>query len=245
MNGEGEPSTKKRKTTDDFDDSDDESDQTLKKDGKLSPHESPSYPFHVIPISHVASVTYQATLTWQQTGFVRFAPLTSSFLSMSSSDPIPSEVTRKQQQDETRRIAESDPTLPRPVSSKSIYRLAHFLSIPELQKLALSAFFHLLTPQGAIYEFLSHEASCYPEIRKVVLDYIVKHSQIVVKSPGYDGMMRSIESGNTRYALLLPTLFEALSSSLPAKVKDFSCVFETVSLMNLLLTLIRCTCSRR
>ena len=225
MNGEGETSSRKGKTIDDFDDfddSDDESDQTLKKDGKVSVAESPSHSFRTIPISQTAFVTYKATLIWQQTGFIRFAPLTSSFLCMTSKDPVSVEEVKKRQQDETRRIAESDPSLPYPVSSKSLYRLAHFLDIPALKELAILAFSQRLTPQGSIYEFLSHEASCYPEIRKTALDYVVKHSQKVVQSPGYTHTLDLATTSDVGYASLFASLFEALSSSAAARSDEIS-----------------------
>ena len=66
------------------------------------------------------------------------------------------------------------PTLPPPVSPKSVYRLAH-LEREELQKLALDAFASNLTISGAADELFSPVLLAYDKLRKIVVAFVVKN----------------------------------------------------------------------
>ncbi|GAA5947042.1 hypothetical protein JCM3765_002128 [Sporobolomyces pararoseus] len=218
--GDTGPVKKKRKTTEDFEDSDEESDVKPPGQPPASSSNRTTFPFQEIPISQTSFVTYRALLVWHQTGFIRFAPLTSSFLDrlgwwISDRDEVKDlENAIKLRKEVIADYVKEDPSLPLPVSPKSIYRLADFLSIPRLKVLALEAYSSRLTPRGAIHELFSKESSCYPEIRQTVFDYIVNNAQSVISSRGYERWSKQDTEGGrggTEDSALLRQLFEAVA----------------------------------
>lgn len=218
-----EPVQKKQKTTEEAEDSDEESDEPLPDQPPVSPSNGTSLPFQEIPISQTSLVTYRALLVWHQTGFIRFAPLTSSFLERHSWKLVFAndsgknlEMAIKTRKKAIANLVKEDPSLPSPVSAKSIYRLADFLSIPRLKELALRAYSSRLTPQGAVHELLSKDSAFYPEVRKTILDYISRNSQVVINSYGYQIWVQQDPGGGgggTEDTALVRQLFEALSQS--------------------------------
>ncbi|GAA5947077.1 hypothetical protein JCM3765_002142 [Sporobolomyces pararoseus] len=210
-----EPIKKKQKTEEEFEDSDDdEGDQDPEHTASSTLSNGSSLSFQEITISHAAFVTYRALLVWNQTGFLRFAPLTSSFLTFNSYQPIVdlAEAQKLRQQVIEKLIAD-DSSLPHPVSPKSMYRLAAFLDLEDLKKRSLSAYFQRLTTQGAIHELLSKESSCYPDLRDATLKYIGSNSQIILKSASYDYLYQQLHSGSLRDPTIFAELFEAVSLS--------------------------------
>ncbi|GAA5996481.1 hypothetical protein JCM5350_005265 [Sporobolomyces pararoseus] len=218
-----EPVRKKQKTAEDFEDSDEESDEPLPDQPPVSPSNGTSLPFQEIAVSQTSFVTYRALLVWHQTGFIRFAPLTSSFLERHSWKLVFAndsgknlETAIKTRNKVIDNLVKEDPSLPSPVSPKSIYRLADFLSIPRLKELALRAYSSRLTPQGAVHELLSKDSAFYPEVRKTILDYIARNSQVVINSYGYQVWVQQDPGGGgggTEDTALVRQLFEALSQS--------------------------------
>lgn len=65
--------------------------------------------------------------------------------------------------------------MPPPVSPKSVYRLAHLLQREELQRLALDAISTNLTIEGAARELFSPVSIAYAEVKKVLLNCVVKN----------------------------------------------------------------------
>ncbi|ORY79272.1 hypothetical protein BCR35DRAFT_352713 [Leucosporidium creatinivorum] len=147
------------KNTSEFKDSDDELDSALKLKSKIRKGKIPArgfhsdLQFHEVIVTDIAFATYQACLVWIATGHISFAPLSS---------------TRPPGQ--SRVIGPAvDLDRPQKVSPKSIYRLAEFLSLPELQTLALDSIASQLTVDSVAYELFSDVTAAYDEICDVVV----------------------------------------------------------------------------
>ncbi|BGP12344.1 hypothetical protein JCM10213v2_000258 [Rhodosporidiobolus nylandii] len=172
----------------DFDDSDDETDDFLfsKKPPSLSQSsEADDISFRQITITQTAFSTYHAVLVYLQTGFIHFAPLSSSF---PLSDPA--HPTRR---DFLSSKHDENPSLPLPVSPTSAYRLAHLLQLEDLQKRALEAVRASLTVKGAATELFSDTSVAYEELRKVVLEFAKENWAKVKESEGWEGMMDKVD----------------------------------------------------
>ena len=88
-----------------------------------------------------------------------------------------------------------DSPLPPPSSPKSVYRLAHFLELPELANLALQNFGSQLNADNAAHELFGDTASSYPEVRKIALNFVVENWKQVVKSKSYEVVRSKAEKG--------------------------------------------------
>ncbi|GAA5997864.1 uncharacterized protein JCM10292_006868 [Rhodotorula paludigena] len=165
---------------DDYDDDDEETRPGVK--ASVAPDSPPPSPplrtrpliprnMRVVPITGTSYRTFRAFLAWTYTGTVEFAPLTSSFLSASSSSSSSTTSAAKRRRQALAPLSSLHPSRPTPVSPKSLYRLAHFLDIPSLQSLALSALAERLTVEGVAAELFARPAlgEAYDE----VLDYEV------------------------------------------------------------------------
>ena len=143
----------------DFDDSDDETDEfILARDvDQAASDSSPQFevPFRLVEINESAYTTYLAVLCWIDSGHITFAPLRSS--SRLQSDPTS---LRNAQ------LVESSvhPAHPLPASPKSVYRLAHFLELDELVKLAFSNIQSQLTKEIIAYEVFGDVALAYDAV---------------------------------------------------------------------------------
>ncbi|BGP12361.1 hypothetical protein JCM10213_002035 [Rhodosporidiobolus nylandii] len=167
----------------DFEDSDDETDKFLfsKKPPSLSQSaEADDISFRQITITQAAYSTYHAVLVYLQTGFVHFAPLSSSF-------PL-SEPTFATRRDFLAHKYDEHPSLPLPVSPTSAYRLAHLLQLEDLQKRCLDALRGSLTVKGATAALLSDAALAYDELRKVILEFVREKWDKVKDSEGWKEM---------------------------------------------------------
>jgi hypothetical protein len=112
----------------DFTDSDDETDDFYFSQNPQQPDPSPEaadLTYRQITITHCAFTTYRALLVFLHTGFIHFAPFSSSFPSRSDS-----------RLDFLTSAHDTDPSLPIPVSPKSLYRLAHLLDLDDLNRAA-------------------------------------------------------------------------------------------------------------
>ncbi|GAA6027465.1 hypothetical protein JCM8097_007876 [Rhodosporidiobolus ruineniae] len=125
----------------------------------LSPQVGPTSPssrIRTIPItSDTAYHTYRALLAYLYTNQVPFAPLMSFFLPAPSSSLSPSAARTAAKERHSVSLApyaQLHPSLPRPVSPKSLYRLAHFLEMPSLAQLALDGLKDALTVENVVYE---------------------------------------------------------------------------------------------
>ncbi|GAA5990552.1 hypothetical protein JCM5350_005838 [Sporobolomyces pararoseus] len=209
-----EPIKKKQKTEEEFEDSDDEGDRNVEDKATSTLPDRTSLSFQEIAISHAAFVTYRALLIWNRTGFLRFAPLTSSFLDFASYQPV---VDAPKAQEERQQVIDQlvveNPSLPDPVSPKSMYRLAAFLDLEDLKERSLVAYAQRLSPQGAIHELLSKESSCYPDIRDATLKYIASKSETILKSGSYDYLYQQLQTGRLRDPTIFAKVLEAVSSA--------------------------------
>lgn len=153
-----------------FEESDDETDMhfasTIAK--KAPPSDSNNLPHKKVVITQAAFTTYQATLVWMSSRYIRFAPLRSS----RGDDTSESREARLR---DIIKMVEANPETSLPASPKSVYRLAHLLELKDLQEAALANLSSQLTPRNAATELFGDVASAYPAFRDVVLKYVVKN----------------------------------------------------------------------
>ncbi|BGP15823.1 hypothetical protein JCM10213_005693 [Rhodosporidiobolus nylandii] len=122
--------------------------------GPLPPFASPS--IRTVPITGTSYHTYRSFLAYLLTGQLTIAPLTSTFLPPTSSASPSARLAQAQHRRQASLAASAalQPTVPRPVSPKALFRLAHFLDAPSAQARALSALREELTPENVMYELL-------------------------------------------------------------------------------------------
>ncbi|BGO93894.1 hypothetical protein NBRC10512_006094 [Rhodotorula toruloides] len=164
----------------------------------------------IVPIHGTSYRTYRAFLGWVFTGTVHFAPLTSSFrYSPIAASHISTSATSCYRQHAASLAAHRKlyPNRPTPVSPKSLYRLAHFLEIPSLQRLCLDALKGRLTMANVAYElFTDPLAEVYPEVFDLELEFAREGWDEVKQSQAMrDVTDRMREEGATQYEL--STLF--------------------------------------
>uniref|UniRef100_A0A0K3CFU0 BY PROTMAP: gi/342320101/gb/EGU12044.1/ Proteophosphoglycan ppg4 [Rhodotorula glutinis ATCC 204091] n=1 Tax=Rhodotorula toruloides TaxID=5286 RepID=A0A0K3CFU0_RHOTO len=163
-----------------FDDSDEEADELYFEAHPPSQHERDELqqPYKEIKITKTAFTTYRAVLAYLRTGFIAFAPLSSTF-------PADADAAKPTRASRIEAAVSSDPSLPYPVSPKSTFRLAHLLELDELQHFCLANFSKQLTVDCAPYELFSDTSICYDAWRKVVLDFIVDNWDAVTSSASW------------------------------------------------------------
>ncbi|KAL8289996.1 hypothetical protein RQP46_002935 [Phenoliferia psychrophenolica] len=167
----------------DFDDSDD--DETLAtppSDAPTSDH-SCTFPHHKIEITQSTYTTYKAVLCWIYTNHISWAPLASSFTGTSTA----------RRSNAVRKATQQRPKLPTPASPKSVYRLAHLLEIPALQRLALDELKSQLTVANAAAELFSQTSGRYDDVLKVVLAYVKENKGEVMKSSAWTKILEQVE----------------------------------------------------
>ncbi|GAA5896007.1 hypothetical protein JCM6882_005584 [Rhodosporidiobolus microsporus] len=176
----------------DFDDSDDDTDAFLfsTKSPELNEsNEASELSFREITITQTAFTTYHALLVYLHTGFVRFAPLRSAC-------PPSSPASSNRRNDILAEALKDTPSLPLPVSPKSVFRLLDLLLLSDddgkLASLCLRAISDSLTPAGAPLELFSDASICDEEIREVVLDYVVKNWDVVSETTSWKDKMEEI-----------------------------------------------------
>ena len=152
-----------------YEESDDETDEHFWDEIAKGARETvPNLPHKKVVINDAAFTTYQATLVWMSSRYIRFAPLRSSKTDSAGEGGE----TRLQ---DIIKVVEADPKTPLPASPKSVYRLAHLLELTDLQEIALDNVRAQLTIRNAATELFSDVASAYPALRDVILDFVVKH----------------------------------------------------------------------
>ncbi|ORY88836.1 hypothetical protein BCR35DRAFT_350750 [Leucosporidium creatinivorum] len=203
-----------------FDDSDDETDTVppssspIKTEGDVTSSSSPvkseagcGSPFREIIITETAFTTYRALLVYLQTAHIDFAPLLSSF---NADISFPPAATRRKMKITTRRL--DGMSLPLPASPKSIYRLAHLLSLPDLSAQALAALSSQLTPSNVLYELFDSVSGTYDEVQQVELEYAIKHWKEVKCSASMFLMESRAQSGKLSHPVgMLLKLAKSLS----------------------------------
>lgn len=163
--------------------------------------------YYQIAFAETASATFQAVLLYCKTGYIAFAPLTSSFAAAADAGTM--------HEQEYRAYAVLHPGMPRPVSPKSVYRLAHLLQIPDLQKLALDHIASGLSIEGVAHELFSPVATAYDEVRRLVRDFIVKRFDEVSATQAWQKLRAQAAVGEIDGGS--KTLTEVLQAASPAK----------------------------
>ncbi|KAK4700977.1 hypothetical protein P7C70_g5261, partial [Phenoliferia sp. Uapishka_3] len=147
----------------------------------LLPLSPPSSSYRV-EINETSYVTYREVLRWIHTREISFAPLKSAH---------PTDVS------EPKKTQRSNPaaTIIIPASPKSVYRLADFLELPELQKLALASIVDQVKIPNVVHELLSEVCALYDPIQEALLKYAAEHWDCVKKSEGWKAFESKIEEG--------------------------------------------------
>lgn len=121
---------------DEQDDSDTENDDLYLSRGTTDISLESELEYSEIKIISSCYATMRSALVFLQTGYIQFAPLSSKV----TTDDSQSSTSTPSRAQYLADFASSHPSLPLPVSPKSMYRLAHLLELPTLQKLALDNF---------------------------------------------------------------------------------------------------------
>ncbi|GAA5866991.1 hypothetical protein JCM1840_005933 [Sporobolomyces johnsonii] len=172
-----------------FDDSDDELDDDLSSGPRTLADSPPPPPgTRTIPITGTTYKTYRALLCWLHTSQLQFAPLTSTFQrppaseepDLPNSPPCPAAPSspssslvsaRQARRSALSALSLLSPSSPPAVSPKSLYRLAHFLEIPALALLCLSALRDKLTVDTVPREMFGSVAEVYDEVWDVEVQW--------------------------------------------------------------------------
>ena len=188
----------------DFDDSDDETDRHV-LGTQASLHESnarvdPKIRYKQVTVTQAAYSTYRAVLLYLSTGYIHFAPLTSSFATSPTSRIEALEVEHKK-----------NPHLPFPASPKSVYRLAHILELDNLEQAAMR-FFHdeCLNLGTAPIELFSDLSRNHTEWRRMILERIMAQWDEVKASEVWATTTQRIKDGEIEGAG--PTMVELLEA---------------------------------
>lgn len=144
-----------------------------------------------------------AVLLYLATGHIEFAPLSSLLLTRNQEDGP----ARQTLLDE--HVSEH-PTLPPPVSPKSVYRLAHLLHREELQQLALDALSMSLATEARRANLFGPVSIVCADFKKVELNYVVENWQEVQASKSWNEMREKATTGEIEGAAQI--LFDLLST---------------------------------
>ncbi|BGP08924.1 hypothetical protein JCM10049v2_004775 [Rhodotorula toruloides] len=176
----------------DFKDSDSETDELFIKEHPIR-QQSGGVPLahKQVNVTSTAFTTYRAVLPYLRTGFIAFAPLSSTFPSGTSAS-APTRISKV-----TAAVA-SDPSLPYPVSPKSTFRLTHLLELDDLQKLCLANLAKQLTVDCAAVELFSKTSVCYDDWRKVVLDFVADNCDAVTASSAWAEVTEKVKRDEIR-----------------------------------------------
>ncbi|GAA5875556.1 hypothetical protein JCM8547_007581 [Rhodosporidiobolus lusitaniae] len=154
-----------------------------------------------LEISSFSFATYRAFLASSQGVAPTFAPLTSSSrIPPHPSSPVLSHAdARKARLSDHKTYHSSFPSLPLPVSPKSLYRLAHFLEIPSLQKVALEGLKQELSPKNVVFELFGkgreegRMAEEYEEVERVEREFARERLEEVKKGRGLREVREELE----------------------------------------------------
>ncbi|BGP40888.1 hypothetical protein JCM10449v2_004853 [Rhodotorula kratochvilovae] len=196
----------------DFEDSDDETDATLFEEKLPTLHDLDGldFTYRQITVTHTAYSTYRAVLRYLETGFIRFAPLSSSCLPTNPS----SRKTRVQHIQDLADDEDKDDQLPPHVSPKSVYRLAHLLRLDDLQKTCLTQLKIALTHDSAAIELFDNASVLYDDWRKVIREHVVQNWDAVTASPSWKDMQARLARDEVPGAT--PILLELLTARKPS-----------------------------
>jgi len=170
--------------------------QIIPRGPTLVEREVPGPPKLRVVVKDVAYTTYRAVLYYLYTDRIRFAPLSSSFLSSSSSGTSceetandsqgslgsvtrtgPSEVLAgaSSRREWIQDLIRENPGHPYPCSAKAVYRLADKLGLVELKARAFEHITKSLTVENVPYEVFSTFSATFEVVRKVEVKYFLDH----------------------------------------------------------------------
>ncbi|GAA5848218.1 hypothetical protein JCM9279_000982 [Rhodotorula babjevae] len=192
----------------DFADSDDETDEALEL-SLFDPVGEPDISYRQITVKCAAHTTYRAVLRYFETGYIRFAPLSSSCRPAIANAAL----TRAECVVSMR---QAEPALPVPASSKSTYSLAQLLECKPLQQTCLVALLEQLRPYNAAAELFGDMALTWPDWRKLVVAYVVKHWDDVVETPTWKEAQTRIS--RDEIPGVAPIVLELMDARLAASV---------------------------
>ncbi|KAK4700062.1 hypothetical protein P7C70_g6191, partial [Phenoliferia sp. Uapishka_3] len=141
-----------------------------------------TFAHYEVEIPQCPFVTYEAVLCWIYTGFIEWAPLSSSF----SGDDDRAKALRKMKQ--------KHPARPTPTSPKSVYRLAHLLDLPELQKLALQAIKKQLTVNNILDELMSETSGTFDDVTELLVGFAISNREELKTSSKFETMSERVET---------------------------------------------------
>ncbi|KAL8277521.1 hypothetical protein RQP46_010076 [Phenoliferia psychrophenolica] len=130
---------------------------------------------------------------------IRFAPLTST---LSPSDLTPTPISQLSQNEVNGTEIYGSSIGTERVSPKSVYRLAHYLDLVELQDLALDVIESELTVENILEELLGETAREYEEIREVEMRFALEYWGEVKKQTRVPELLETMEEGSTEWILL-------------------------------------------
>lgn len=161
-------------------------------------HFPTTLPIHCIVMKEPSYPTFRAFLYYLATNRIAFAPISSSF----AGTPTPRD-------DHAIWSA-----VPLPVSPKSIYRLAHKLELPALQKIALTSFASQLSATNALDELFSDVSLVCDDCRKAVLAACVTNWTAIAKGVQLEDLQGKMFRGELSgvKAAVLAELFKKLKT---------------------------------
>ncbi|GAA6008562.1 hypothetical protein JCM11491_003349 [Sporobolomyces phaffii] len=180
-----------------FDDSDDESDRLFANPVRADENATEtSLRYKTITINDHTYTTYLSVLLWVGSGFIRFAPIQSA---CTFSGP-PAQDRRAHLEHS---LSGSNSMLPCPASPKSVYRLAHYLGLTDLAKLALLNLAEQLKAANVTHELFGDVSTQYPEVRQLCIQTTVKNWVAVSSSAAFKKAEERAEAGELDVGLIL------------------------------------------
>lgn len=151
-----------------WEDSDDESDQALAPKDLI--RDDCHVPIHQVVVTETAYTTYTAVLIYLSSGVINFTKLHAA-----------------------EKSSEQLSTTERSASPKSVYRLAHLLSLPDLCALAFAAIEEQLSPDNAFAELLSPVSVAYDEVSNMISTYMIEHWDEIKQVLSVEGMLSKMQ----------------------------------------------------
>ncbi|KZT72897.1 hypothetical protein DAEQUDRAFT_722528 [Daedalea quercina L-15889] len=139
-----------------------------------------------------AARTWEALLYYLYTGIIDFAPLKPQRVA-------PRHAALSHQPLGNGTVVQ-EANRPPPASCRSIYRLAHKLSLDGLRKLALHHLESQLTPETVLTEVFSPFTAQYPEIKQLTLRSVVRYWDTLAASAAFRSKMVEVTSGRVPHA---------------------------------------------
>ncbi|KAK4700990.1 hypothetical protein P7C70_g5247, partial [Phenoliferia sp. Uapishka_3] len=165
----------------------------------LPPSRQPTSPYP-IPVHGACFTTFREVLRWIYSREISFAPLKST-RATGSGEP------------KTQKLG-SNSNLVVPVSPKSVYRLADFLELPELQTIALAAYLRQISTINIAQELMSEVSALYGPVQDALLQYAANNWRTVKESEGWKVLEKRIEDADETLPSQYPMIYMKLTRML-------------------------------